>query len=53
MGSLSDVPMYPKAGSALTFLQARQQQWDLISLIGSLVSGLLQWGMRRKGGAGT
>lgn len=52
MGSLSDVPMYPKEGSALTVLQARQQHWDLIALIDSLVSGLRRRAARRKGGAG-
>jgi hypothetical protein len=36
MGSFSDVPMYPREGSAMTRGEARAEQWDLVVELGRL-----------------
>ena len=46
MGSFSDVPMYPRAGSDMTALEARSRQWELTESIGAAVDELLSLGAR-------
>jgi hypothetical protein len=41
MGSFSDLPMYPRDGSDLTVLDARNKQWELTERIGAAVDELL------------
>ena len=36
MGSFSDVPMYPKEGSAITRGEALAEQWNLVEELGKL-----------------
>ncbi len=36
MGSISDVPVYPKAGSALTTSEAAEMLWEIVTNIDAL-----------------
>jgi len=40
MGSFSDLPMYPRAGSDMTILDARNKQWELTEKLGALMDDL-------------
>jgi hypothetical protein len=47
MGSFSDLPMHPRAGSDMTVLDAQNQQWELTERIGALVDELLRSDAKR------
>ncbi|MBV9071217.1 MAG: hypothetical protein JO093_14100 [Acidobacteria bacterium] len=42
MGSLSDVPMYPKEGSSITAKEAFARHWDLVQTLDETLAAMLK-----------